>query len=381
MNARILMVVNIEWYFRSHRLGLAKALAARGYDVTVAASVERGEAEAIEREGVRFLPLSLRRRSTNPFREILTIAELVRLYRRERPDIVHHVTVKPILYGSIAARLSGAPAQINAIPGLGYLFLGRGLRGRIRRRFAMRAYKGALAGPRNRTIFQNADDRHLFVSEGVVREDQTVVIRGAGVDVQKFVPSPEPAGTPLVMLASRLLWDKGVGDFVDAVRLLKRDGVTCRGIIVGQPDSENPHAISEDVLHRWQEEGTVELWGQQADMPDVLSQAAVITLPSFREGLPKILLEAAACGRPIVATDVPGCRDVVQHGENGLLVPPHEPAALAGALSALLRDPSRRAAMGAVGRARAEQEFAEAKVIAETLQVYGDLLDGKPDVG
>lgn len=375
MNARILMVVNIEWYFRSHRLGLAKALAARGFDVTVAASVERGEAEAIQREGVRFLPLSLRRRSTNPVREALTIAELVRLYRRERPDLVHHVTVKPILYGSIAARLAGTPAQINAIPGLGYLFLGHGLRGRLRRRLAMRAYRWALSGRRSRTIFQNEENQRLFVAEGVVREDHTVVIRGAGVNVHKFVPRPEPPGPPVLMLASRLLWDKGVADFVEAVRQLKRAGVPCRAIIVGQPDTENPHALPIETLRGWEAGGTVELLGHQTDMPAVLGQAAVVVLPTFYpEGLPKILLEAAACGRPIVATDVPGCRDVVRHGENGLLVPPHDPTALARALVDLITDQARRAAMGAVGRTRAEREFSEDQVIAETLQVYRDLL-------
>jgi len=377
MNARVLMVVNIEWYFRSHRLGLAKALAADGFDVTVAASVERGEAEAIKREGVRFLPLSLRRRSTNPAREVLTIAELVALYRRERPDLVHHVTVKPILYGSVAARLAGAPAQINAIPGLGYLFLGRGLRGRVRRRLAMRAYKWALSGQRSRTIFQNPEDQRLFVAEQVVREDQTVVIRGSGVDVAKFLPRPEPEGLPIVMMASRLLWDKGVGDFVEAVRLLRRDGVPCRAVLVGKPDTENPHALEAEFIGQWEREGAIELWGHQTDMPTVLSQASIVVLPTFYpEGLPKILLEAASSARPIVATDVPGCREVVRHGENGLLVPTHSPAALAGALAELLRDQPRRLAMGAVGRARAEHEFSEEQVIAETLEVYHDLLGG-----
>jgi glycosyltransferase involved in cell wall biosynthesis len=375
MNARILMVVNIEWYFRSHRLGLAKALSAHGFDVTVAASVERGEAEAIRREGVRFLPLSLRRRSTNPAREMLTIAELVRLYRRERPDLVHHVTVKPILYGSMAARLAGTPAQINAIPGLGYLFLGEGFRGRLRRRFAMHAYQWALAGQRSRTIFQNAEDRRLFIERGVVQEDQAVLIRGAGVDLGKFLPHPEPTGPPCVMLASRLLWDKGVADFVEAMRRLKRQGLPCRGVLVGKPDTGNPHALPRAVLKQWEAEGVVELWGHQTDMPSVLSQAAVVVLPTFYpEGLPKILLEAAAAARAIVATDVPGCREIVRHGENGLLVPTHDPAALTDALAGLLRDPARRASMGRAGRLLAEAEFSEDDVYAQTIQVYRDLL-------
>jgi len=375
MNARILMVVNIEWYFRSHRLGLAKALAANGFDVTVAASVERGEADAILREGIRFLPLRLRRRSTNPLRELMTIAELVRLYRRERPDLVHHVTVKPILYGSLAARFAGTPAQINAIPGLGYLFLGRGIRGRLRRRFAMRAYKWALGGQRSRTVFQNAEDRQLFVQEGVVPESQAILIRGAGVDLRKFVPRPEPEGPPRLILASRLLWDKGVEDFVEAVRCLRRQEIACRAVLVGKPDTENPHCLPIDVLHQWEAEGLVELWGHQTEMPSVLSQAAVVVLPTFYpEGLPKILLEAAASGRAIVATDVPGCREVVRPGENGLLVPPHDPAALAAALASLLADPERRASMGRLGRARAEAEFSEEHVFAQTLAVYQDLL-------
>jgi glycosyltransferase involved in cell wall biosynthesis len=343
--------------------------------VTVAASVERGEAQAIEREGLRFLPLSLRRRSTNPARELLTIVELVRLYRRERPDVVHQVTVKPILYGSFAARLAGGPARINAIPGLGYLFLGRGMKGRLRRRSAMRAYKWALAGERSRTIFQNAEDRQLFIDEGAVRAEQAILIRGAGVDVTRFVPRPEPAGPPLVMLASRLLWDKGVGDFVEAVRRLKRDGVACRAILVGKPDTENPHAVSCDVLRRWEAEGVVELWGHQTDMPAVLSRSAVVVLPTYYpEGLPKILLEAAASGRAIVATDVPGCRDVVRHGENGLLVPPHDTSSLAAALLSLLSDRARREAMGRRNRLRAEREFSDDLVFSQTLRVYHDLL-------
>jgi glycosyltransferase involved in cell wall biosynthesis len=226
-------------------------------------------------------------------------------------------------------------------------------------------------------LFQNIENQRFFVAEGVVREDQTVVIRGVGVDVRTFVPRPKPPGSPVLMLASRLLWDEGVGDFVEAVRLLKRDGVVCRAVIVGKPDTENPHALPLEVLGQWEAEGVIELWGHETDMPTVLGQAAVVVLPTFYpKGLPKILLEATASACPIVATDVPGCRGVVRHGENGLLVPPHNPPALAAALVELLRHPQRRAAMGALGRARAEQDFSEEQVCAETLQVDRDLLGG-----
>ncbi len=183
---------------------------------------------------------------------------------------------------------------------------------------ALAAYRVALSGQQTRVIFQNPDDRALFVSRSVVPIDRTVLIRGSGVDVSQFVPSSEQSGLPIVLLASRLLWDKGVGELVEASRRLKKDGIACRVVLVGVPDPGNPKAIPVSLLERWQAEGVVEWWGLRNDMPEVLKAASIVVLPSYREGIPKILLEAAASGRPIVTTDTPGCREIVRHGENGL---------------------------------------------------------------
>jgi glycosyltransferase involved in cell wall biosynthesis len=374
-NLRILLVVNSEWYFWSHRLSLAKALRDAGCDVVVAASVERGYDESIVAEGLRFIPLRLQRRSIAPYRELASIWELFQLYQRERPDLVHHLTIKPVLYGSIAAKAARIPLVINAIPGLGYMFLGSGWHDGLRQQATLAAYRVALSGQQTRVIFQNPDDRALFVSRRVVPIDRTVLIRGSGVDVSQFVPSPEQSGLPIVLLASRLLWDKGVGELVEASRRLKKDGIACRVVLAGVPDPGNPKAIPVSLLECWQAEGVVEWWGLRNDMPEVLKAASIVVLPSsYPEGIPKILLEAAAAGRPIVTTDTPGCREIVRHGDNGLLVPPFEPVALAQALHRLLQDPVLRAQMGKRGRAIVTSEFSEEQVIKETLSVYSELL-------
>jgi glycosyltransferase involved in cell wall biosynthesis len=375
MKPRILLVTNADWYFWSHRLPLARALQTLGCGVTVAAAAERGYGAAIEGAGFQFHPLRLRRRSTAVHRELQTVLELYRLYRQERPDLVHHITIKPILYGSVAAGWAGVPAVVNTIPGLGYTFSGSGPGRLLLQGVVSLAYRVALSGRRTRVIFQNPDDHQQFVSRGVVPSDRCVVIRGSGVDIFTFSPLPEPPGPPVVLLASRLLWDKGVEEFVSAARELRGRGCTCRMVLVGSPDRENPRSVTPADIAAWQGEGTIEWWGHRDDMPGVLGQSTIVVLPSYyREGVPKILLEAAACGRPVITTDVPGCREAVVDGKSGLLVPPRDPLALADAIVLLLRDAKLRAAMGARGRAMVEAEFSEERVVSETLGVYRELL-------
>ncbi len=377
---RVLLVVNADWYFWSHRLRLAKALQASGCEVVVAAAPERGYARKIEEQGLRFIPLPLLRRSTAIHRELVTLHALFATYRRERPDLVHHVTIKPVLYGSLVARAVGIPRVINAIPGLGYMFLGHGWRGWLRRRAASLGYRLALHGDWVRVIFQNPDDRVLFVSRGLVPERRALVLRGAGVDVDRFGPGPEPAGIPVVLLASRLLWDKGLRELIEATRRLKRERVTCRVVLVGAPDPENPKSVPPETIRAWEAEGLIEWWGLREDMPEILRAANLVVLPSYREGVPKILLEAAACGRAIVATDVPGCREIVRDGENGMLVPPRDVDRLTTAIRTLLSDPFLRAEMGARGRKIVVDEFSDEQVVTQTLAVYRQLLgDRWPD--
>jgi glycosyltransferase involved in cell wall biosynthesis len=305
-----------------------------------------------------------------------TIRAIVRLLCSAKPDLIHNVTIKPVLYGSLVARILHSPATVNAISGMGYVFIAPGLKGRIERIPINLAYRVALAGSRTRVIFQNPDDIESFISNELV-DEKIALIRGSGVDVNKFVPAPEPPGIPVVMLASRLLIDKGVIEFIEAARLLRDWKISCRVVLVGDPDPGNPASIPEKELRSWEEQGWIEWWGYKTEMERVLPLASVIVLPSYREGLPKVLLEAAAVGRPIVATDVPGCREIVKDGENGLLVSPRDGSSLAYAIRRLVENPEERVRMGSVGREMVVNEFSTEKVVGRTLSIYEELLGEK----
>lgn len=376
---RVLIVVNVEWFFLSHRLPIALGLQQAGCDVEVAAGVEQGRGAEIEGHGLRFTPLVLRRTSMNPLHDLALLIRLYLFYRRKRPDVVHHVAIKPVLYGSLAARLARVPATVNAVPGLGYLFSdGTGMKA-IKSRLAMLAYRLSCRGRRVRMIFQNPDDRDSFIAAGVAEQSRTVLIRGSGVDVRLFQPTPEPEGPPVVLMASRMLWDKGIAELVEAARLLRAEGrQPFRVVLAGDPDAANPRSVPASQLEAWRAEGVVEWWGHQRDMPAVMRQAAIVVLPSvYREGVPKVLLEACASGRAIVTTDLPGCREVVTHGENGLIVPPRDSRALADAIAALLADPALRARMGQAGRVRAVEEFSVESVVDATLRLYQEILGSR----
>ncbi|TFG92628.1 MAG: glycosyltransferase family 1 protein [Syntrophobacterales bacterium] len=373
---RILFLVNVDWFFLSHRLEIARAVRDRGAEVWVGAA-STGCEEQMKREGFHFVPIPFTRSGRNLFEEMNTVGSIVRLLKSAKPDLIHNVTIKPVLYGSIAARIVHATATVNAISGMGYLFITPGWIGRVARIPIGLLYRIALGGSRCRVIFQNPDDIEFFVSNGLVDRENVSLIRGSGVDVEKFVPSPERPGIPVVMLASRMLKDKGVGELLEAARHLKEWNVPCRIVLVGDPDPGNPASVSRKELESWQEEGCIEYWGQKEGMERVLPLASVVVLPSYREGIPKVLLEAASVGRPIVATDVPGCREAVREGWNGYLVPPRDPRGLAGAIRVLVENPELRARMGANGREMAKEEFRVEKVVASTITVYESLLCGE----
>jgi len=370
---RLLYFVTEDWYFCSHRLGLARAAKHAGFDVTVVTRVQQ-HGDKIAAEGFRLIPINLLRRGRNPWREFKTILELVRIYRAERPDILHHVALKPVLYGSLAALLARVRAVVNALAGLGYVFTSSHWKARTLRPFILFAYRLLLNRANTRVIVQNPDDLHLLTKGGVLNQARAVLIRGSGVDLRVFYPVPEPSGIPVIIFASRMLRDKGVGEFVEAARFLRDSGVNCRFVLVGDGDAENPASVPAAELAEWQHSGIVEWWGRRDDMHNVLSQAHVVCLPSYREGLPKVLIEAAACGRSIVTTDVPGCREIVRHGENGLLVPVGDAMALSEALRKLIEDAPLRQKMGKRGREIAEADFSVAKIAQETLAVYRSLL-------
>ncbi len=372
---RLLFLVTEDWYFCSHRLPLARAARDAGYRVSVACRVDRHGA-AIEKEGFRLIATNFSRRSLNPLRELGLVRDIARVYRNEKPDIVHHVSLKPVLYGSIAARLAGVPSVVNAFTGLGYAFIARDAKGRAVRALVTRLLRFALGGLRAKTILQNDDDAATLLAAGLVKLEDLVLIRGSGVDLSVFKPSAPPEGEPVVVLPARLLWDKGVGEFVAAARRLKASGVGARFALVGDSDPENHAAVPAQRLKEWKKEGVVELWGRREDMAAVFAASQLVCLPSYREGMPKTLLEAAASGRACVTTDVPGCRDAVRDGLTGLLVPVRDAVSLADALHLLIADPERRARMGEAGRRWAEEKFSQERVAAETLALYRELRKG-----
>jgi len=370
---KLLFFITEDWYFCSHRLSLAQAATKAGFEVVLLANIQY-HGDMIRSEGIRTIPLPLQRRSMNLFRELKALLQIVKIYNVERPDIVHHVAMKPVLYGSIAAFLTGVPRVINALTGMCYLFISEKPKSRLLRECIKWLFWLFFNRKRSRLILQNADDADMFLKFGIVRKELICLIRGSGVNVATFVPTPEPKQPITVMLPARMLLDKGVVEFVEAARMLIKQGCMARFILVGMRDPENPAAISEEQLYLWQQEKIVEWWGHQSDMISVLSQSHIICLPSYREGLPKALLEAAACGRPIVATDVPGCREVVHEGVNGILVPARNEFALAKALRKLIDNKDLRKQMGAKGREIVQKCFSEEIVIKETLAVYAGLL-------
>lgn len=369
---KIIYLVSEDWYFCSHRLPLGIAAKEAGAEVVVATRV-RDHGRRIENAGLRLAPIGMERSGRNPLTDLATIREVTALYRRERPDLVHHVALKPILYGGLAARRAGVPAVVNAVAGMGFMFISRGVFARLARPFIMRWQRALMNRPGTRTILQNPDDVRLYTRKIGVAADRITVIPGVGVDIERFRDEPEPFAVPVAVCVSRMLRDKGIHELVEATRRLRQRGVELRVRLVG-PTDDNPAAIPRATLAAWNREGIVEIVGPSSDIAGEYARAHIAVLPSYREGLPKSLLEAAACGRPMVATNVPGCREVCRDGETGLLVPARSVVPLADALERLAVDPNLRMRLGANARRLAETEFAEAIIIGRTLALYEEML-------
>jgi glycosyltransferase involved in cell wall biosynthesis len=374
---RILFVDNDVNSFHAYRIELALGARDSGFEVHVAAPPGKA-AEILRAEGLEYHPIPMTRSGLAPWKEFSTISTLFRLYRRVRPDLVHHLRLKPVLYGGLAAYGARVPAVVGLLTGLGYVFIAESRRALVMRKLVVLSCKVAFRHGNQRIVFQNPDDQGVFIQNKILPAAQTVLIKGSGVDVHTYVPTPEPEGVPVVVLASRMLRDKGVVEFVEAARELRQSGVSARFVLVGDTDPGNPTAVSAEQLRAWSDEGVIEWWGHQNDMRKVLSQSNIVCLPSLREGVPKVLIEAAACGRAIVTTDAPGCREIVREGENGLLVPIRDSKALADALRLLIESAPLRALMAAKGREIAVTEFSVERVVNETLGVYRELLASGP---
>ena len=370
----ILYVVNIPRFFVSHRLALALAARAQGFKVHLATSTQDKQSlQKISDNQLKVHPIPLSQHGINPFTELRTVLALRKLYRQLQPDLLHHVSIKPVLYGGIAARLSGQKAIIHAMSGLGYVFVSDEVKAALLRTITRPLFRAASAGSRTRMIFQNPDDLERFVDRGLVAREKAVLIRGSGVDEQIFSPCDEPPdGLPVVLFAGRLLWKKGVGEFVEVARRLRGKA---RFRVVGYEEVSNPLNVSALQLQAWADEGLIEWCGKRDDMPQVYAQSNIVCLPStYGEGIPKALIEAAACGRACVTNDVPGCREIVRHDENGLLAPPADLDALTTAVERLIENPTLRHQMGVIGREAVLKGFTLRQVADETIALYRQLL-------
>lgn len=374
---KMLFLYADDAYFWRNRLGLAREVRNLGIEVVLMTPVSNFRFE-IEREGIHVIPWNLSRRSINPLRELRSFLQVLRVYRHERPDFVQHETLKAIAHGGIVARLLDHIPSVNVICGLGSIFTRSTVLMRLLRAIMLRTFPFVFGNRSCRVVCMNDGNRELLVRNAVVRPEQVSVIPGVGVCTEKFSEQPEPTGVPIVLLPSRMLWEKGVAEFAAAAKELREQGISARFVLAGPLDLDNPGFVSEAQLREWERTGSVEWWGHCNDMPSVYAKSAIVCLPSsYGEGLPNVLTEAGACGRAVIASDVPGCREVVRHEANGLLVPPRDPAALGAAIRKLLDDSALRRRFGSTGRQRAVREFSSATIIASTLDLYSVVLGRK----
>lgn len=373
MPKRILYNVNIPRFFVSHRLPLALSARDAGYDVHITTSdVDPENIKTIIATGLPYHPLPLAQHGTNPLTEIKTIRAMVTLYRDLKPDLVHHVSIKPVIYGGLAGRITKVPAIVGAMSGLGRVFSDTDAKSKLLRQIVRPLFKLALSHPNTSMIFQNPDDKRAFIDMGLISENRSELIRGSGVDLDIFSPEPEQTGKPVILFAGRLMWKKGVAEFVSSARVLHQKA---RFVIVGYTESSSPDAVSLEQLQAWADEGIIEWWGKRDDMPAVFAQSHIVCLPSsYGEGVPKVLIEAAACERPIVATDSAGCREITHDGENGILFAVGDTDALIQALETLIDSSELRQKMGKRGREIAQSGFSLAQVTEQTLALYARLL-------
>lgn len=366
----LLFIVTEDWYFVSHRLQLAKAAMDAGYQVHVACRTGAA-ASKIREAGIIVHPIAWKR-SDGVLRSMVAVWTLYRLVRRVRPSIVHNVALKPILFGSIASRIASVPRIINAVAGLGYAFASSSARAGLTRRLIVAALRLGADHPGATYLFQNSDDERALTRAGAVRRADTALIRGAGIDTVKYTPAPEPTAGPFTFaVVCRMLAIKGVEDVVEASRILNARNVRHRLLLVGAPDGDNASSICRATLEEWGREPTIEWLGERDDIPAIWARSHLAVLASHGgEGLPKSLLEAAASGRAIVATDVPGNREIAIAGKNALLVPPRDPGALADAIFTLATDEKLREAYAREGLIIARSEFSAEKIQNLTIALY-----------
>ena len=374
---KFVLYANTDWYLYNFRLSTALQLKSEGHEVVMLSPP--GEfGERFAGHGLRWVQLRMERSSLNPLREVVVLRDLTRVLRQEQPDLLRNFTIKCALYGALAARAARVPAVVNAVAGMGYVFASDRMLARTLRPMVKVLMRGTLGGDRSRLILQNPDDADAFVREKLVPQQHIRVIRSSGVNLERFLPvQPIDEPRPLrVLLAARLLWEKGVGEYIEAARTLKAAGRNIDFVIAGSPDPGNPRSVSREQVESWVAEGLVDWRGHVDDMPTLMRSMDVIALPSYyREGVPKSLIEAAACGLAVVTTNLPGCREVVsEHGVDGLHVEPRCARSLSERIAQLDDDRELLRRLGDCARRKAMEHFDEQMVIRRTIEVYDELL-------
>ena len=369
MKKRLLFLVNSDDFFISHRLEIGLSALKEGFDVYIASSIDK-ENNILKKYGFKTQHIDLDRSSTSLFSNTVYFIKVLKIFLKIQPDIIHLITIKPVIFGGIAARLLGIKSVIVAISGLGYIFISKGFISKLRLYFIKFLYRLSLNNNNVQLIFQNNSDKEIILDICSIDKSRIHLIKGSGVDLNKFKYTPLPKGVPSILFASRLLYDKGLKEFISAAELIKKDGYKANFILVGKPDLQNPASISFDQLENYISKGNIDWHGYKGDIYPVLIESYLIVLPSYREGLPKILIEAAACGRPVVTTDVPGCRDAIINGKTGLLVPSKNHTALAEAIKDLITNYSKSETLGLEARKFAEKNFDIKNVVSKHLEIY-----------
>ena len=363
--------MNNPTYFILLRLDIGLELLKNNYEVYIAGP---GKCPDILLElGFKFHPIPMSRKGKNILHEIITIVKIIRLFLNVKPNIVHLVTVKPYLYGGIAARLSGVPLIVSAVTGLGSIFIGNKLNNKLLRSILWVMYRWAFGAKNQKIIFQNSTDEAEIRNWVGFDKSKSVLIKGSGVDLEKYKNFDEPSGVPVVTFVGRFLVDKGILEFIEASKILKKRGIRVRMCLVGEVDVGNPSSLKEKELDKFIEMGIVESWGFQENINDAYAKSNIACLPSYREGLPKSLIEAAASSRAVITTDVPGCKDAILPGVSGVLVPVKDPSSLAEAIIFLIENELIRKNMGRAGRLLAEKEFSIVRVVESHMEIYRGL--------
>ena len=372
--SKILFFVTEDWYFYSHRLPLALGAIKEGYEVyLVTKTINHGN--KIKNHGINLISLDINRGKISPFADFILLIKLIKILYHIKPNIVHNVALKPILYGSIAAFITRIPNCINNFAGLGYIFISNSIKAKVANLIIKPIFSLLLNRKNNRSIFQNQDDLDLLVRNKFVNKNCSIIIRGSGVDMSYYKYVPEDNSTNNVILASRLLWDKGIGEFINACKIIMKNNIdNVRFIIVGAVDNQNPSSIKEIDLLKWQKDNIIEWWGYKNNINEVYSDCNIVCLPSYREGLPKSLIEAAACGRAIITTDVPGCREIVLDGYNGILIPKKNTKQLAIAIQKLLNEPATRNKMGRNGVKHVRDNFTIENIVTQYITLYNSMI-------